>query len=115
MRCGLSDDAIARIRHVFAAYPGVERAVLFGSRAKGNYKPCSDIDIALMGNISLGTKWQIENDLDNLLLPQKMDVVLFRYLTSEDLIAHIKRVGKTLYTRPDSPQSVAIRPDTGSG
>jgi hypothetical protein len=49
------------------------------------------------------------------LLPQKMDVVLFRYLTSEDLIAHIKRVGKTLYTRPDSPQSVAIRPDTGSG
>ena len=45
MRFGLPESAIARICAVFAAHPEIEKAVLYGSRAKGNFKPGSDIDL----------------------------------------------------------------------
>ena len=36
------------INRVLAAHPGVEQALLYGSRAKGNYRPGSDIDLCLV-------------------------------------------------------------------
>jgi predicted nucleotidyltransferase len=50
MRFGLPESAIARICAVFAAHPEIEKAVLYGSRAKGNFKPGSDIDLTLYGS-----------------------------------------------------------------
>ena len=44
---GLTDATVAQIHEVFARHPEVEKAVLYGSRAKGNFKPGSDVDLTL--------------------------------------------------------------------
>ncbi len=46
---GLKQTVVEQISHVLARYPEIERAVIYGSRAKGNFKPGSDIDLALIG------------------------------------------------------------------
>lgn len=43
MKYGLPERTVEQICAVLAQCPAVERAVLYGSRAKGNYKPGSDI------------------------------------------------------------------------
>jgi type I restriction enzyme S subunit len=84
---------------VFTGHSEIEKAILFGSRAKGNYKPYSDIDIALKGEkLDLLLKGTIETELDDLLLPYKMDIILFKHINNDELIDHIERVGKILYT-----------------
>lgn len=98
MPYGLTDETIARIRDVLAAHPAVERAVLYGSRAKGNFRAGSDIDLCLMGSaLSLTEQLQIESELDDLLLPYKIDLSRLHALESPALLDHIRRVGVTLY------------------
>lgn len=49
MKYGLDDNYFDKLTSVFPRHPEVESVVLYGSRAKGNYKPFSDIDITLKG------------------------------------------------------------------
>ena len=67
-RFGLEAVTIAKICAVFARYPQVEKAVIFGSRAKGNYKPGSDIDLSLYGDAGLTREvlYQIMAEIDDL-------------------------------------------------
>jgi len=98
MNHGLSANTVERIVSVLAHYPEIEKAVLYGSRAKGNYRNGSDIDLTLFGdkiNFSLLTR--LDNELDDLLLPYKFDLSLFANLTHPELIAHIRRVGVVFY------------------
>ena len=70
MPYGLKDNELEKINSVFSKFPDVEKVILYGSRAKGNYRKGSDIDLALMGdNISLTMLLRIENELDELMLP----------------------------------------------
>ena len=50
MNYGLQDSTIEKINAVFESFPDIKQAVLYGSRAKGNYKPGSDIDLTLHGS-----------------------------------------------------------------
>ena len=100
MNHGLSAQTVERIVTVLAHYPEIEKAVLYGSRAKGNYRNGSDIDLTLFGdgfNFSLLTR--LDNELDDLLLPYKFDLSFFAYLTHPELIDHIRRVGVVVYER----------------
>ncbi|MEY2521258.1 MAG: hypothetical protein QOF24_3017 [Verrucomicrobiota bacterium] len=99
-RHGLSDRTVAAIRGVLAAFPEVEKAVLYGSRAKGDQKPGSDIDLALFGDaLNESLLSRIDSDLDDLLLPHEIDLSLFSKLKSPRLIDHIRRIGIPLYAR----------------
>ena len=49
MKFGLSESTIKRIHSVLVRYPQVETTVVYGSRAKGHYKPGSNIDLTLYG------------------------------------------------------------------
>ena len=49
LRFGLTPNTIDRINGVLAGFPAIEQAILYGSRAKGNYRPGSDIDLAIVG------------------------------------------------------------------
>lgn len=95
---GLSVHAVTAIRGVLASHPQVDRAILFGSRAKGNYRNGSDIDLALTGDISFDELGKLSWELDDLLLPWEMDLVALDRLTDPDLRAHIQRVGKLFYS-----------------
>lgn len=98
MPYGLSDETLARIHEVLAAHPEVEKATLYGSRAKGNFRVGSDIDLCLIGAaLSLTEQLQIESELDDLLLPYKVDLSRLHALDNPALIDHIRRVGVTFY------------------
>jgi len=97
---GLKTETIQAIREVLAKYPEVEKAILYGSRAKGNYRPGSDIDLTLAGDkLTLTTLQKIENELDDLLLPYKIDLSLHRQIQNKALLEHIERVGKVFFDR----------------
>jgi predicted nucleotidyltransferase len=100
MKYGLSERTVDAICAVFARFPEVERAVLYGSRAKGNFKPGSDIDLTLFGaDLTRQLCATIAEVLDDLLLPYSIDLSVFSELKHPELEAHIERVGKTLYQR----------------
>ena len=78
----------------------VKELLLFGSRAKGNFRQASDVDIAIKGDdLTLNDLLDLSNSLDSLWLPFKIDLVNYSRISESDLIDHIDRVGKTLYKR----------------
>ena len=97
---GLDEDEWRYLQNVFASTQALDRVVLYGSRAKGNYKPFSDIDITLIGqNLSESDLTDVMSKLDDSSMPYFCDVSLFKNITSKPLIDHIMRKGKTIYQR----------------
>ena len=97
---GLSVRALELLRGVFSSYSAVDRAIVYGSRVKGNYRNGSDIDIALEGcGLTFDDLLHIENALDNLLLPWGIDLSLLSHIDNPALLDHIARVGKDLWVR----------------
>lgn len=97
-KCGLSEATIAKIISVFAAYPQLSKVVLYGSRAKGDYRTGSDIDFTLFGEaLSYTQLGDIAGQIDDLLLPYTFDISLFKQIDNPDLIEHINRVGIVFY------------------
>jgi predicted nucleotidyltransferase len=91
---------LEKIKRVLARYPQVEAAFLFGSWAKGTAKPGSDIDIALKGGgINLQVLNRISRDVDDLLLPNAVDLCVYDRIDDPDVLEHIHRVGKLVYSR----------------
>ena len=75
-------------------------SVLYGSRAKGNFKPGSDIDLTLIGEkLDAKTLGQLDSELDDTLLPYEFDISILSKLTHPELIEHIWRVGVVFYER----------------
>jgi len=104
MRFGLKNETIKKICAVFYRYPQVEKAVLYGSRAKGNFKNGSDIDLTLLGNadLTMTVLYKIMEEIDDLLLPYTIDLSIFRTISDPDVIEHIQRVGVIFYDRDDA-------------
>ena len=100
MKHGLSTDTVAGIHSVLARFPAIESAVLYGSRAKGNFKHGSDIDLTLHGNdLTTAQLADIADALDDLLLPYTIDLSIFATLDHTELREHIERVGVVFYAR----------------
>ncbi|HYE32986.1 MAG TPA: nucleotidyltransferase domain-containing protein [Methylomirabilota bacterium] len=100
MNHGLSQKTLAAICGVLARYPQVETPTLYGSRAKGTYKPGSDIDLTLSGDeIDESALSRIDCELDDLLLPYKIDLSVLSSLRHPPLIEHIRRVGLVIYQK----------------
>jgi predicted nucleotidyltransferase len=111
MRYGLPEATIRKICATLRRYPQVEQAILYGSRAKGNYKNGSDIDLTLRGSpgLTLHLLYKILDDLDDLLLPYIIDLSIFDHIDDPDLIEHIQRVGVTFYDKEKAvAESVAV-------
>ena len=92
--------AVAQLCAVFRACPQVERVILYGSRAKGNYRVGSDIDLTVEGEgLSLAQLLAMESQIDELLLPWMVDLSLKDRIDNPALLDHIARVGLTFYER----------------
>lgn len=97
---GLSERTLARIQGVLAQFPEVQRALLFGSRAKRTHRTGSDIDLALSGEgLDWRTLGRMYQALDDLLLPYRFSLVRYDSDTDPDVAAHIARVGVPLFVR----------------
>jgi len=99
MNFGLKESTIDRINSVFAGYPEISQVILYGSRAMGNCRNGSDIDLTIVGGVTHSTQLRIENKLDDLLLPYKIDLSLMHEIDNADLLDHIKRVGVVFYEK----------------
>lgn len=97
---GLTIEEVSKINSVFSKHGNIEKVLLYGSRALGTYKLSSDIDLTLVGrNITLPQLYEMEHDLDYLLLPYKIDLSIFEKIENKDLIDHIRRVGLEFYKK----------------
>ncbi len=94
MLYGLKNTIIEQINSIFSKYSKIEKVVLYGSRAKGNYKNGSDIDLVLYGNnLSSFFVNKLINEIDDLLLPYTFDISIFENISNQDLIENINRIG----------------------
>ena len=100
MLYGLNHRTITAIQEALARHPGIERAIIYGSRAKGSYQTGSDIDFTLIAPaLGLRELLGIESQLDELLLPYKIDLSLFHQIENQVLLEHIERVGVIFYEK----------------
>ena len=100
MSYGLDENVIQQIKSVLGNFPEVEEVIIYGSRAKGNYKNGSDIDLTLKGkNVDLLILGKIDDHLDDLLLPYKFDLSIYNQINSPELLEHIDRVGDLFFSR----------------
>lgn len=107
MKYGLSETTVENICAVFARFPEIEKAILYGSRAKGNFKTGSDIDLTLCGEaLTSDLRSTIASELDDLLLPYVIDLSIFDELNHTKLREHIKRVGVVFYERANQCAAV---------
>ena len=98
MKFGLEDLDIQKIQSVFTQFPEIQKVIIYGSRAKGNFKMGSDIDLTIIGeNLSFSLLLSIRGVLADLNLPYLFDVSIFTSLENLDLIEHINRVGQEFY------------------
>lgn len=98
---GFKNGDLSTILAVFKKEKLIEQAIIFGSRAKGNYKNGSDVDIALKGNnLSDNIAAHIASLLnEDTLMPYKFDVLNYHTIINKDLQDHINRVGKIIYSK----------------
>lgn len=98
-KTGLNERTLGLMQSVFQADQEIEEVLLFGSRAKGNYRPGSDIDLALIGPESLRHEVSVAGQLDELPLLYTFDVLSYNCIKHQPLRDHIDRVGISIYRR----------------
>jgi len=102
MDTGIASYDLEQIKNVFAANSSVREVILFGSRAMGNYKAGSDIDLAI---VSLDDRLKFDDMLDlGIQLEQlgflyRFDLQYFNQIKNQDMKDHIDRVGMLIYRR----------------
>lgn len=97
---GLKPEVWQQIHRILAKYPEVQQALLYGSRAKGNYHSGSDIDLCLIAPaMAYSVFTRLATELDDLLLPYMLDLVLHHHIDSAELKAHIARMGQVAYEK----------------
>lgn len=97
MKFGLQDHIIEKMQQILRLNPQVERAVIFGSRARGDYRYNSDIDLAVYLDGELPS--QVWLDLDEAAGIYKIDIVEMNKELNESLRRHIEEEGIEIYVR----------------
>ena len=96
---GLPDKTINMINEIFAKYSEIEKVLIYGSRARGDYRNGSDIDLTIVGDISYRDKEHIAGLIDDLPIPYMCDLSVFKSIENENLMEHIERVGQVFYKK----------------
>ncbi|MCK5564297.1 MAG: nucleotidyltransferase domain-containing protein [Planctomycetes bacterium] len=96
---GLKDSVFQSILDVFKSHPEVTQAAFFGSRAMGNFKPNSDIDIVLWGQIDQTLLGRIYSQLEDLSTPYMFDVKVYGQVTHPPVIEHIDTHAVVIYNK----------------
>jgi len=96
---GLKPELILQIQTALSQFSEIDSAILYGSRAKGNYRVGSDIDLTIKtkGEVDKDLLFQVIGAIENLELIYQFDISLFDQITNENLVEHINRVGVRFY------------------
>ena len=96
---GIYPESYAKIQEILRSYHSIDEVLIYGSRAKGNYREGSDIDLTLKGSADSNDVSNLINDFNDSSLPYLFDISIYDNLTSESLKSHIDRVGKRFYKK----------------
>lgn len=100
MLFGIKDEQLTKIKNAISSFNKIDEVIIFGSRAKGNFKPGSDIDMAIKGkDFSFDDLLRLHHALDELNLPYKFDLLIYPGIKDNDVIEHINRVGISFYKK----------------
>jgi len=96
---GLLTSDLNFLIQLFQKFPSIQEVHIFGSRAKGNFKKGSDVDLSIKGEyVTFEEINQLDDELNELSnLPYKFDLVHYEKNQSIELKEHIDRVGKVIY------------------
>ncbi len=100
-KTGLSESDIAVIRSSCSSFSEIDKATLYGSRARGDHKKFSDVDIALLGDFgpTSSAVSGVFGMLEDSNIPYVCDVIHYDSISSEKLKQNIQRDGVLLYTK----------------
>ena len=102
----LGHSSVARLIRMtsfrrFCRYPQISRVVIYGSRAMGTFRAGSDIDLAMEGqDLDISLQLKLLTEIEESLIPYKIDLCIADQITNVDLRAHIQRVGQTFCQAP---------------
>ena len=98
---GLLEKDINYITNTLSKFSEIDSGIIFGSRAIGNYKKGSDIDLALVGkNITNSTLFSVSDYLNEVYpIPYFFDIVHYDNLSNDNLKKHIDSYGKVIYSK----------------
>ena len=98
---GITDKSFDLILETRRSFEDVDRAVMFGSRAMGNFRKGSDIDIAVCGdNLRETTAMDLSAKLnESVSIPYYVDVIAPKYIENQNLIDHVKHFGVLFYEK----------------
>lgn len=96
---GIDSRILKILNKIFSKYPMIHQVKLYGSRAKGNYRDNSDIDLVALGEIDRFTIANVLLDLDDTDIPYLIDLQNYSELKNRRLVDHIDRVGVVIYDR----------------
>lgn len=97
---GLSERNIKELRAILSSIPNIEKAIIYGSRARGDYKNGSDVDLTLKGkNLTFHDISLLDDKLYYSYIPYFFDTNSYADLTNPELIADIDKYGKVIYTK----------------
>ncbi|MDH2926589.1 nucleotidyltransferase domain-containing protein [Lonepinella koalarum] len=104
---GLSDKSIKQIQDILRKHPEIEQAIIYGSRAMGNYREGSDIDLTLKGEkVTQDIRGKVWLDLDDSYSPYLFDISVYHLLTNPDFIAQIDQFGQVFYQRENNNEKL---------
>lgn len=102
LKFGLSPAIITELKTIFTRYPKIEKVLIFGSRAKENWKDGSDIDLAVFGSdLSAADFTKLWSEIDDLPIVFKVDCLHWDQLENLQLKEKVLQEGKIIYSFGD--------------
>lgn len=99
MKYGLNDNLIELMNDIFKKNDKVEKLIIYGSRVKGDYRVGSDIDLAIVGELSLEVLNKIAIELDDLDSPYTFDLCIYNKIKNNELKEQIDEIGQVIYAK----------------
>mgnify|MGYP003777266985 FL=1 len=99
MMFGVNSKILDEIVCILSKDTNVESAYIFGSRARGDFKEYSEIDIAVFIE-DPNKRNMIAVDINEINCIYKFDIVIIKESTSRELLDNIKKDGVKIYQRP---------------
>jgi len=94
----IDEKLVIELKEIFRKYKEVEKVILFGSRARGDNKYNSDIDICVVGEVMTHlTLAKINLDINDINTPLSFDLLSFNELNKKELINNILNEGVVIY------------------
>lgn len=107
---GIASGHATKLVRLFERWPGIRKVWIYGSRARGDYRPESDIDLAVDApGIPAGEFFKLSGALEDLGLVYKVDLLLLQAPLDEDFRSRIER-DKKVFWEPRRQQLKAEEP-----